>query len=82
LAEKGVKLHTIMSVLGHTNATMSMVYTRISDREVLKDYQAVLGPGAVIAGPCADMVRAGTLFCPWVSSEGPLWRCVCISAPR
>src|ERR1700730_16259479 len=40
LAEKGARLHTIMKVLGHTSASMSMVYSQISDREVLKDYQA------------------------------------------
>ena len=38
-----------------------MVYAYISDQEVLKDYQAVLGPGATIAGPCAETLRAGTL---------------------
>jgi integrase len=61
LAEKGAKLRTIMSVLGHNSASMSMVYTHISDREVLKDYQAVLGPGATIAGPYAEAVLAGEL---------------------
>jgi integrase len=61
LAEKGAKLHTIMTILGHTSATMSMVYARISDREVLRDYQSVLGPGAVIAGPCAAVLRSGGL---------------------
>ncbi len=50
-----------MTVLGHTSASMSMVYARISDREVLKDDQAVLGPGAMIAGPCAEVLRAGAL---------------------
>lgn len=49
LAERGARLRTIMSVLGHTSASMSMVYAQISDREVLKDYKAVLGPGATIA---------------------------------
>ena len=61
LAERGAKLHTIMQVLGHTSASMSMVYARISDREVLRDYQAVLGPGATIAGPFADVLRSGGL---------------------
>lgn len=46
LAERGAKLHTIMSVLGHTSVNMSLVYAQISDQEVLRDYQAVLGPGA------------------------------------
>lgn len=61
LAERGAKLHTIMQVLGHESPAMSMVYARISDPEVLRDYQAVLGPGAVIAGLGADAVRGGTL---------------------
>jgi integrase len=61
LAERGAKLHTIMQVLGHSSASMSMVYARISDREVLRDYQAVLGPGAVLAGPSAELLRSGGL---------------------
>jgi integrase len=61
LAERGAKLHTIMQVLGHSSASMSMVYARISDREVLRDYQAVLGPGAAIAGPFAETLRSGGL---------------------
>jgi hypothetical protein len=40
---------------------MTLVYAQISDREVLKDYQAVLGPGATIAGPFAETLRAGEL---------------------
>jgi hypothetical protein len=61
LAERGARLHTIMSVLGHRSPGMSMVYARISDPEVLRDYKAVLGPGAVIAGPGAEAVRSGAL---------------------
>ncbi len=61
LAEQGAKLHTIMSVLGHTSPSMSLVYAQISDKAVLKEYQAVLGPGATIAGPAAEILRAGDL---------------------
>lgn len=61
LAERGAKLDTIMRVLGHESPSMSMVYARISDPEVLRDYRAVLGPGAVIAGPGAEAVRGGAL---------------------
>lgn len=61
LAERGAKLNTIMSVLGHESPHMSMVYARISDAEVLRDYQSVLTPGSVLAGAGADIVRSGTL---------------------
>ena len=61
LAERGAKLRTIMNMLGHSSASMSMVYAQISDGEVLKDYQAVLGPGAAIAGPFAETLRSGEL---------------------
>jgi len=61
LAEKGARLHTIMSILGHQSPAMSMVYARISDPEVLRDYKSVLAPGAVIAGPGAEVLRTGNL---------------------
>lgn len=61
LAERGAKLHTIMSVLGHTSVSMALVYAQVSDREVLRDYQAVLGPGAELAGPSAEALRSGEL---------------------
>ncbi|MFJ9903585.1 tyrosine-type recombinase/integrase [Streptomyces sp. NPDC101152] len=61
LAERGAKLRTIMKVLGHTSVNMALVYAQISDQELLRDYQAVLGPDATIAGPAADELRNGTL---------------------
>src|SRR5206468_11645987 len=61
LAERGAKLNTIMSVLGHESPHMSMIYARISDAEVLRDYRSVLEPGAVIAGTGAEAIRAGVL---------------------
>jgi integrase len=61
LAERGARLHTIMRVLGHESPNMSMVYATISDKEVLKDYQMVLAPGAIIAGPSTHAVRNGIL---------------------
>jgi hypothetical protein len=54
-------MQTIMKVLGHKSPGMSMTYTSISDPTVLADYQAVLQPGAVIAGPLAGTMRAGHL---------------------
>ena len=50
---------------------MSMVYVRISDTEVLRDYRSVLGPGEMIAGPGAEAIRAGKLSCSaidWLKS--------------
>jgi Site-specific recombinase XerD len=61
LAERGAKLHTIMKVLGHTSVNMALVYAQVSDQTVLRDYQAVLGPGATIAGPATDELRHGIL---------------------
>lgn len=61
LAEKGARLHTIMQVLGHQSVGMALVYAHIGDREVLKDYQAVLGSGATLAGPLAATLQAGDL---------------------
>jgi len=61
LAENGAKTLTIMKILGHASAGMSMTYAHISDPVVLADYQAVLEPGALLAGPQADVIRAGRL---------------------
>jgi integrase len=61
LAERGAKLHTIMQILGHQSVSMALVYAQISDPEVLRDYQAVLGPGATLAGPAAESLRHGAL---------------------
>jgi hypothetical protein len=88
LAERGAKLHTIMRVLGHRNASMSLIYAQISDPEVLKDYQAVLGPGALIAGPGADALRSGSLpssavhwlKCHFLKTELELGHCLRLPA--
>jgi integrase len=61
LAERGAKLHTIMKVLGHSSVSMALVYAQISDQEVLRDYKAVLEPGASIAGPAAEELKSGAL---------------------
>jgi integrase len=61
LAEKGARTQTIMKILGHLSAGMSMTYSQISDPVVLADYQAVLQPGATIAGPLANTLRRGEL---------------------
>src|SRR5262249_57640908 len=61
LAEGGARLHTIMKMLGHTSTEMTLDYAHVSDRAVVEDYQRVLGPGAVLAGPIAADLRSGTL---------------------
>ncbi len=61
LGRRGARLRTIQKILGHESAAMSMVYLGISDEDVRQDYQAVLGPGATIAGPGAELVRSGEL---------------------
>lgn len=61
LASRGAKLHTVMRILGHQSFQMAVVYAHLNDQEVLKDYQAVLGPGAMIAGPAAEALRSGEL---------------------
>ena len=61
LAERDAKLHTIMGILGHESPQMTMVYARISNAEVLRDYRPVLEPGAMIAGAGAEAIRAGEL---------------------
>src|SRR5437588_10406732 len=68
LTNRGARLNTVMKVLGPASARMALVYAQISDQEVLKDYQAVSGPGAIISGPAADALRTGEL-----SSEAVDW---------
>ncbi len=67
LARRGARLRTIQKILGHESAQMSMVYIGLTDEDVRQDYQAVLGPGAIIAGPGAAHVRSGELAADEVS---------------
>jgi hypothetical protein len=53
--------HTIMKVPGHSSVNMALVYAQISDQEALRDYKAVLEPGANTAGPAAAELKSGTL---------------------
>lgn len=61
LGEQGARIQTIMKVLGHASASMSMTYMALSDPAVLADYEAVLTPNAVLAGPQAEAIRNGEL---------------------
>lgn len=61
LAQRGARLRTIQKILGHESPGMSVVYIGITDEDVRQDYQAALGPNAVLAGPGAQLVRSGEL---------------------
>jgi Phage integrase family len=61
LGEKGARLQTIMKMLGHQSAGMSMTYVNMTDPTVLADYASVLTPGAIVAGPQATAIRGGEL---------------------
>ena len=58
LIEGGARVHTVMKMLGHTSTGMTLVYAHLSDASVREDYQKVLGPGALIAGPLAATLRS------------------------
>jgi hypothetical protein len=61
LAEGGARIQTIMAVLGHRSAAMSVIYTRISDPEIRRQYEAALAGGQRVAGPAADALLHGRL---------------------
>ena len=72
LAEEGARIQTIMAILGHTSPAMSLFYARVSDTAVLRDYQAALQPGALLAGPAAEAIRNNELSeqaVNWLSSN-------------
>jgi hypothetical protein len=45
---------------------MSIVYIGLTDEEVRQDYQSILAPDAVVAGPGARLIRSGELAQPEV----------------
>jgi integrase len=61
LAENGARIQTIMTILGHKSAAMSMIYSRISDPEVRRQYEAALTAGNRMAGPAAEALMNGKL---------------------
>ncbi|MBV9328496.1 MAG: tyrosine-type recombinase/integrase [Chloroflexi bacterium] len=61
MAERGARLSSIMAMLGHHSPDMAMIYIAISDDEVRRDYEKMLQRGAIIAGPVATALGAGTL---------------------
>lgn len=61
LAEGGARIQTIMAILGHRSAEMSLIYARISDPEIRRQYETALAGGGRIAGPAADALLHDTL---------------------
>jgi site-specific recombinase XerD len=59
LAQKGARLRTIQKILGHESVEMALVYIGLTDEDVRQDYQKILGPEALIAGPGAERVHSG-----------------------
>jgi hypothetical protein len=54
LAEGGAKIQTIMAILGHRSASMSLTYAHLSDPEIRRQYDEALATGGRIAGPAAE----------------------------
>lgn len=71
LAEGGARIQTIMAVLGHRTANMSIIYASLSDPTVKQQYQDALdrhiGPDVTLAGPAADALREQRLNAEAVS---------------
>ncbi len=59
LAQRGARLRTIQKILGHESVEMALVYIGLTDEDVRQDYQNVLGPEALIAGPGAERIHTG-----------------------
>ncbi len=61
LAEGGARIQTIMAVLGHRTANMSIIYASLSDPTVNSSIKppstATFGPDITLAGPAADSLR-------------------------
>jgi len=54
LAEGGARIQTIMAILGHRNAQMSVRYSHISDPVLKEQYERVIANGGRVAGPAAE----------------------------
>jgi integrase len=61
LAEGGARIQTIMAILGHKSAGMSLIYSRLSDPEIRRQYEQALAAGGRIAGPAATALLDGHL---------------------
>ena len=54
LAEGGARIQTIMAILGHRSAQMSVTYSHISDPVLKEQYERVIANGGRVAGPAAE----------------------------
>jgi integrase len=61
LAEGGAQIQTIMAILGHRNAQMSVTYSHISDPILKEQYEKVIAAGGRLAGPAAEALLADRL---------------------
>ena len=50
-----------MAILGHKSAHMSLIYSRLSDPEIRRQYEQALAAGTRIAGPAASALLDGKL---------------------
>jgi integrase len=60
LAEAGARFQSIMAILGHESADMTLIYAKLSDKSVRDDYEKALKAGA-LAGPAAKRILSNTL---------------------
>nr|WP_243656318.1 site-specific integrase [Cellulomonas wangleii] len=56
LVEVGARFQTVMAVLGHDSADMTLTYAQVSDPTVKADYEKAVEAGS-IAGPAAAAIR-------------------------
>lgn len=60
LAEAGARFQSIMAILGHQSADMTLIYAKLSDDSIRADYVKALEAGA-LAGPAAKHILANEL---------------------
>ena len=72
LAEGGARIQTIMAILGHGSARISMTYSHISDPVLRDQYERVIADGGALAGPAAQTLLNDELDQPtigWLKSN-------------
>lgn len=61
LADGGARIQTIMAILGHKSANTAVIYARIADSEVRRQYEEALTSGRRLAGPAAGALKNNKL---------------------